>query len=53
MSKSDKTSELFVLGLTGGSYYNNFTIKFIEKSYQEVTDLEPFNAIETIKKKIC
>lgn len=25
MSKNDKTTELVVLGLTGGSYYNNFT----------------------------
>lgn len=25
MSKSDKTSEFIVLGLTGGSYYTNFT----------------------------
>ena len=40
-------------GSEAGNYYNNFTIKFIEKSYQEVTDLEPFNAIETIKKRFA
>lgn len=25
ITKSDKTSEFIVLGLTGGSYYNNYT----------------------------
>ena len=34
-----------------GDYYNNFTLKFIENNFQNITDLTPFDVIETIKKR--
>jgi len=38
-------------GSEAGIYYNNFTLKFIEKAYQVVTDLDAFDVIETIKER--
>ena len=38
-------------GSEAGIYYNNFTLKFIEKAYQEVTDLDAFDVIQTIKER--
>jgi hypothetical protein len=38
-------------GSEAGIYYNNFTLKFIEKAYQEVTDLNAFDVIQTIKER--
>ena len=34
-----------------GEYYNNFTLDFIENSYQEVTDLKSFDVIQTVKER--
>ena len=34
-----------------GDYYNNFTLKFIENIFQNITDLTPFDVIETIQKR--
>jgi len=34
-----------------GDYYNNFTLKFIEHSFQNITDLTSFDVIETVKKR--
>ena len=34
-----------------GTYYNNFTLEFLEKSYIGVTDLKPFDVIENLKQK--
>ena len=38
-------------GSQAGDYYNKFTLDFIEHAYQEVTDLKPFNVIQTIKER--
>jgi len=38
-------------GSEAGDFYNNFTIKFIEQSYQGVTDLDKFDVIQTIKNR--
>ena len=32
-----------------GDYYNEFTLEFLEKSYQEITNLTKYDVIETIK----
>ena len=34
-----------------GKFYNQFTLNFIENSYQNVTDLESFDVIDTIKER--
>ena len=34
-----------------GEYYNRFTLNFIENSYQNVTNLESFDVIQTIKER--
>jgi HSP20 family molecular chaperone IbpA len=34
---------------TAGNYYNNFTLDFLENSYQNVINLTNFDVIETIK----
>ena len=36
-------------GSEAGNYYNNYTLQFIEKKYQDSTDLKPFDVIQTIK----
>ena len=38
-------------GSEAGNYYNNFTLQFIEKKYQDATDLKPFDVIQTIKER--
>ena len=38
-------------GSEAGEYYNNFTLNFIENQYSDVTDLRPFDVIQTIKDK--
>ena len=38
-------------GSKAGIYYNNFTLKFIENAYQEVTDLKAYDVIQTIKER--
>ena len=38
-------------GSEAGKIYNNFTIEFLEKDYQRVTDLKPFDVFETIKER--
>ena len=38
-------------GSEAGDYYNNFTLDFIERSFQTVTDLRPFNIVQTIKER--
>ena len=32
-----------------GKIYNEFTLQFLENNYQNVTDLKPFDVVETIK----
>ena len=34
-----------------GKYYNPYTLKFIENSYEKITDLKGFNVVETIKER--
>ena len=34
-----------------GKFYNQFTLNFIENSYQNVTDLDSFDVIDTIKER--
>ena len=36
-------------GSEAGDYYNNFTLEFIEHYFQNVTDLKPFDIIQTVK----
>ena len=38
-------------GSEAGEYYNNFTLKFIENQYADITDLKSFDVIETVKDK--
>ena len=38
-------------GSDAGKYYNEFTLNFIENKYQDVTDLKPFNIIQSVTKK--
>ncbi len=34
-----------------GNFYNSFTLDFLENTYQNVTDLKPFNVIQTVKER--
>ena len=34
-----------------GNYYNEYTLNFIESSYEKITDLKGFNILETIKER--
>ena len=34
-----------------GKYYNQFTLNFLENSYQNVTDLKTFDVIKTVKER--
>ena len=34
-----------------GKYYNDFTLNFLENHFQEVTDLKPFDVIQTVKER--
>ena len=36
-------------GSEAGTYFNQFTLDFLENNYQNVTHLKPFDVIETIK----
>jgi len=36
-------------GSAAGKIYNEFTLQFLENTYQNVTDLKPFDVVETIK----
>ena len=49
--KPQKTFHLLYAyeGSEAGRIYNKFTLSFIEKSYQQVTNLEPFDVISSIK----
>ena len=38
-------------GSEAGRFYNEFTLNFIENIYQEVTDLKPFNIIQSVKQR--
>ena len=38
-------------GSEAGIYYNNYTLQFIERAYQGVTDLSTFNVFQTIKER--
>lgn len=40
-------------GSEAGNFYNNYTLDFIEHSYQHVTLINSFNAIETVKNHFC
>ena len=35
-----------------GKIYNEFTLQFLENNYQNVTDIEPFDVVETIKERL-
>ena len=52
--KKIKNQEIFHLifahdGSDAGNHYNNFTLDFLENSYQNVINLTNFDVIETIK----
>ena len=38
-------------GSEAGDYYNNFALEFIEKSYQLITDIKPFDVIKRLKNR--
>ena len=38
-------------GSEAGQFYNKFTLEFIENCFQNVTDLKPFDVIETVKER--
>ena len=38
-------------GSEAGEFYNRFTLEFIENCFQNVTDLKPFDVIETVKER--
>jgi HSP20 family molecular chaperone IbpA len=38
-------------GSEAGNYYNKFTLEFLEKAFQEITDLETFDVISSIKNR--
>ena len=38
-------------GSEAGDYYNKYTLDYIEKAYITVTDLEPFDLLESIKER--
>jgi HSP20 family molecular chaperone IbpA len=38
-------------GSEAGNNYNKFTLKFLERSFQDITDLESFDVIKTIKNR--
>ena len=40
-------------GSEAGDYYNNFTLEFIEHYFQNVTDLKPFDIIQTVKERFA
>ena len=38
-------------GSEAGNYYNKFTIEHLENEFQRVTDIKPFDVIETVKER--
>ena len=38
-------------GSEAGKYYNNFALEFIEKSYQLITEIRPFDVIKRLKNR--
>ena len=34
-----------------GNYYNNYTLEFLENSYQQIINLKPFDVLESIKER--
>ena len=38
-------------GSEAGQYYNNFVLEFIEKKYQSITHIKPFDVIKSLKKR--
>ena len=38
-------------GSEAGKYYNRYTLDFLENTYQNITDLKPFDVIDTVKKR--
>ena len=38
-------------GSEAGDCYNEFTLKFLDNSFQNITDLKPFDVIETVKNR--
>ena len=38
-------------GSEAGKHYNNFTLDFLEGEFQRVTDLKPFDVIQTVKER--
>ena len=38
-------------GSEAGQYYNNFALEFIEKSYQLIIDIKPFDVIKRLKNR--
>jgi len=38
-------------GSEAGKYYNEYTLKFIENSYEKITDLKGFDIVKTIKER--
>ena len=38
-------------GSTAGNYYNDYALEFLEKNYQTITDLKPFDVFETVKSR--
>ena len=54
--ESNKDQKIFHLifaneGSEAGKYYNQYTLDFLEKNYQNVTHLKSFDVIETIKER--
>ena len=54
--ESNKDQKIFHLifaneGSDAGKYYNQYTLDFLEKNYQNVTHLKCFDVIETIKER--
>ena len=39
-------------GSKAGDYYNNFTLNYIEQTYQSITNLTSFDVVETIKERL-
>ena len=38
-------------GSPAGNFYNDYALEFLEKNYQNITDLKPFDVIETVKSR--
>ena len=54
--KSNNNQKIFHLifaneGSEAGDYYNNYTLKYLEETYTQITEIIPFDVKETIKKR--